>query len=624
MKNHGVVCVHREGDYWGMSSADTHGYRFSSGLKYRNIEEDILRLIADIHKQLGQMEVSTSRVILVDVLPKVDSIFYKLADSFSSPLVVDPARLKLHEKRLGKSFFNMAELAAEAAVTGWKTEILLIETTNVCTFRCLYCPQDIMRRKKMSLPLLTVKRIIEEYACNAIGTLGFHVMGEPTTNPDLAEIVECAAKLHIGHALVTNASILKRETAEDLFRRGLQHIILSVQTFTEEQHNEVKRPSPKYSYETIMRNVKDIILAKWAIAPDARLEIHVMDNSRYRPRGVNIVSNNNEAQRVISFWHDFVREAASELGGDSVSSQSPEKGQFDLSQLGWPLGEYFLAPQVFLNFKKAGHWIQDFTSDSEYIIPAKRGVCGAVTKKFTQHRQMAILSNGDAVMCCFDYNGETVFGNVFKTPMGELDERAESYRGKLVGSDEIPFPICRKCLGFRVKGFDDNFSARKQDEMIMIGQVAIYDTGPESLTMMRRLVNGGLQVSAFVERPNPTWSLSASNESLDGIKTCAFDSVPKEVDAVLFVPGWKYDEAIINKMKNRNPHLLLGQVDLVALDPFRPLPEEFGQGGKLREAQKRGNFLEKEVAKLREEKEELQKKIGGSLFGRIARTLKQK
>lgn len=603
MRNHGVASVYRESDFWEISFAGPQGYRFSPGIQYPNSEEGIVQLVADIHAQLKQMSLTTSRVVLVDVLPNVDSIFYKLAANFKFPLVVDPSRLKLHEKRLGKTFAKMAELAVEAAITGWATEILLIETTNACTFKCLYCPQDIMKRKKARLPTATINKIIEEYASHSIGTLGFHVMGEPTLNPDLPQIIECAAKLHIGHALVTNASILTRETAEELFRKGLQHIMLSVQTFTREQHSAVKRPiASQYSYETIMRNVKDIIHAKWACAPEARLEIHVMDNSNYRPRGVSIVANNREAQEVIGFWRDFVREASVEFGGGSVFSMLPEGEDLDFSQMTWPLGEYTLAPKIFLSFKKAGHWIQNFTSGNEYIIPASRGACRAISKKFTQHRQLAILANGDAVMCCFDYNGGTAFGNVFETPLGEMDETAESNREKLVGAEGIPFPVCRKCLGVRIKGFDDNFAARKQEEMIGVGRIALYDTGAASLALKRRFVAAGIQVLAFVEGTSPAVSLTARNESLEGVEICTLDCIPEAVDVVLFPSEWDYDEAVVQKMKNDYPDLLIGQVDLVALDPFRPLPEKIEQVTK---------------------KEEEQKNEGDSLLGRLTRTLKQ-
>ncbi|MBA3015124.1 MAG: radical SAM protein [Desulfobulbaceae bacterium] len=569
------------------------------------------------------MEVATSRVALVDTLPKVDAIFYKLADNFNFPIVIDPARLKLHEKRLGRTFSNFAELGAEAAVSGWTTEILLIETTNICTFKCLYCPQDIMQRKKERLPLPTVKKIIEEYASNAIGTLGFHVMGEPTTNPDLPEIIGLAAKFHIGHALITNASILKRETAEDLFRRGLRHIMVSVQTFTNEQHKTIKRPAPKYDYETIMQNVKDIILAKWAIAPNARLEIHVMDNSIYRPQGVNIVANNSDAQRVIAFWKNFIRETALEFGDASVVSNLPNQAPVDFSQITWPLGEYTLAPMVFLIFKKAGHWIQDFTQQNEFIIPVKKGVCRAVCRNFTQHRQLGILSNGDAVMCCYDYDGKTAFANIKETPLDIVDVQAEGYREQLVGNDGIPFPVCKKCLGFRIKGLDDNFSSRKQEEMIPIERAAIYfDNELNALTLMRRLTSASIEVIAFITRPNPTISFNEGNSSREGVKFYAFNQIPDEVEVVLFCPEWHHDNSVVEQMKKLYPNLMIGQVDPVALDPFRPLTPGTPHENRLIEVQRRENLLEKEVAKLREEKEILQEKLKNSFLSRIARLLK--
>ena len=624
MRNHAIACVNQEGGLWEFSCADTKGYRFSSGAVYSDLESDTLRLITDIKTHLQQIAPATSRVVLVDRLPNVDALFYKLADNFSFPLVVDPNRLKLHEKRLGRTFSTLSALGAEAAITGWTTEILLIETTNICTFKCLYCPQDIMQRKKQRLPLLAAKHIIEEYAANAIGTLGFHVMGEPTTNPDLPEIIELAAKLHIGHALITNASILNRKTAEDLFRRGLRHIMVSIQTFTKEQHEAVKRPAPKYGYKTVMRNVKEIIMAKWTAAPDARLEIHVMDNSIYRPRGVNIVTDNEDAQGVISFWQNFIRETALEFGDPEIAPALPDRGPVDLSQISWPLGEYPLAPMIFLNFKKAGHWIQDFTLDNEFIIPANKGICRAVTRNFTQHRQLGILSNGDAAMCCYDYDGKTTFANIGSSSLTEIDSRAEQIREQLAGEGDLPFPICKKCLGIRIKGFDDNFRSRKHGEIIPITRALVYfDSKTRAVDLMQRLSNAGIEVFGFVERPNPTTPRAGGTEALEGIMIFSFDQIPKAVEIVLFSPEWRYDTNVVEALKRRYPELLVGQVDPVALDPFRPLAGEAEHDDRLRAVQRRENLLQKEVAKLREEKEILQQKLHSSLRSLLGRFLKK-
>jgi sulfatase maturation enzyme AslB (radical SAM superfamily) len=477
---------------------------------------------------------------------------------------VTPGRLALHEKRLGKHYDDLSELAAEAAATSIGADILLLEMTNICTFACLFCTQDAITRKKGRMSLEDARAAIDAFSEMSVGSLAFHVMGEPTLNADLPAVIEHTVRRHVRHALMTNASTLDREKAEVLFEKGLAHICLSVQTFSREQHDQLKRPAGKYTYEKTLENIRGILLAKWHKAPHAQFEIHVMDTSLYQPRDVSVVNNNRDAEEVLKFWSDFVSDAARESGLKDVMTKIQQTDQVELRLKSWPYGACRLAPDVVLTFKMAGHWQQDFLREDEFIVPVSKGTCMEIA--YTSDRQLALLWNGDAVLCCFDYNGKTRFGNIHEAGFRGITERANRLREKLIRSDNLPFPVCRRCLGIRIRRFDRTAPYTASDGEIPLRRVAVYGAAEASVDTLRVLREGGIQVSGFVREAGRPLE---NNPMLEDHPVYSLNALPvKDFEALFFPPEWEKDEGLIHDLSHRYPDLLLGQLDLVALNPF--------------------------------------------------------
>jgi len=501
------------------------------------------------------------RCILVIHQPESDQLFPFLFPSFQFLKPIHPDRLVLHANRLGIPAGEMAVLAARAAVTSLDMDELLLESTNVCTFNCLYCTQDQVTRKKDRMPLELARRLVDEYAESSIGSISFHLMGEPTLNPDLPEIIKYVAEKKISHCLVTNGSLLTQEKAERLFANGLRHMTISVQTFTPEQHAAFKRPRPYFTYDRLLENIRGIILAKWAKGPLAKIEIHVMDTSLYQPRGVHVVGSDVEASNVLRFWIDFVRTLARDHGRDDIVQQISNLDAVELARSLWPLGECHIEPLISLTFKSATHWIQNFLKEDELILLANRGSCLHLADG---RRHMAILASGDAVMCCFDYNGQTRFGNAKELSLIQLDERAKAIRRRLLNSDSIPYRVCRRCMGIRVRKLGGAQATPGKE--FEVRKVIVFATGSHLHDVALILQNRGVHVLGCLKSPEGMVRSFSVESTCEG--SLVEQRETDQAQAIIFSAFENVDHGMILILERRFPHALLVQIDLVGLNPL--------------------------------------------------------
>lgn len=106
---------------------------------------------------------------------------------------------------------------------------LLAEVTHRCPLHCLYCSNPLeLARREAELPTATWLRVLEEAA--DLGVLQVHLSGgEPLVRPDLAHLVERAARRELYVNLITSGVGLTRMRAQALRDAGLGAVQLSVQ-----------------------------------------------------------------------------------------------------------------------------------------------------------------------------------------------------------------------------------------------------------------------------------------------------------------------------------------------------------------------------------------------------------
>ena len=66
----------------------------------------------------------------------------------------------------------------------FRLDRLHIEVTNVCNFKCEFCPDAIMERKRGHMDLALLEKILDQVAVHRLARIiTFHLMGRPGVAP---------------------------------------------------------------------------------------------------------------------------------------------------------------------------------------------------------------------------------------------------------------------------------------------------------------------------------------------------------------------------------------------------------------------------------------------------------
>ena len=507
-----------------------------------------------------------SRVILVKHPPLSDRLYEALIEKKLKIIPVTPHRLALHRERMGKTSGNSAELAAVAASTGIDADVLLLEMTNICNLRCLFCTQDMVTRPPGRMESSLAMRLIEEYAGWGVGGLAFHVMGEPSIHPDLPEIIALAAGHGIHHTLVSNGTRLDYRLASTLFQSGLSHLMLSLQTCDEEQHDMIKRPKGDISYEQLQSNVKDILRARRDNGSCADIEIHIMDTSHYAPRGAKLLSGKENAREALRFWHGISKEMAGEWKEPVFAADPDQLEGSEIASHIWPWGKYDVLPGVHMSFRPGDPWQQNFLGPHEFVVPAKQGGCPLVANE----HQVAVLCNGDVVLCCLDFNGGTRAMNIRGKTLREAAAAVADIRERIVYRGELPFSACRRCLGIRIRELQPEKPSETGGHMDQasidyapgaerdISRAVIFGKGEGASFLKDYLESHGIRVSGFLHEKG-RWL--GFGESFMDRPVWHYSRLPPDTaDMILFPADASVDPDMVTNLKKKFPGMPVGQV----------------------------------------------------------------
>jgi MoaA/NifB/PqqE/SkfB family radical SAM enzyme len=133
--------------------------------------------------------------------------------------------------------FQFCLSAAFSALAGKRYLSCLWELTYRCTAQCQICGYwKLQSRPEDELTLAQIKtglRRIFEYGCRLVNFTG----GEPTLRQDLEEIVAYASGLGMWTSVVTNGSLLTRERIRNLRDKGLDNLLISLDSVSPEIHD---------------------------------------------------------------------------------------------------------------------------------------------------------------------------------------------------------------------------------------------------------------------------------------------------------------------------------------------------------------------------------------------------
>jgi len=317
-----------------------------------------------------------------------------------------------------------------------------IELTNVCDFNCLFCPKAEMKRSYGYMDAGVAKKIISEICEKGIAEkVTFHVMGEPTLHRDFFKILDHARKAGVNVGLTTNGSRLSGEVGKRLLEYDLHQIDISLQTPDEKSF--ALRKAGMLQFEKYLQGIFSFFGAYHKLHSKTIFKFRFL-NTRFPNKSmeqrlgpIRVINSTRELRETFRFWAGRIYDM---LEIDSKEREAAFQKIDNLVSYKWNVVEVW--PNVFFETYVLSDWGHAFGGNG--VREAWAGCC------FGMQDHFAILHNGDVVLCCIDYDGNTKVGNVRESTIEEiLSSKQVGDIVKGFRKMKLVHPYCRKCLGSR-------------------------------------------------------------------------------------------------------------------------------------------------------------------------------
>lgn len=287
-----------------------------------------------------------------------------------------------------------------------------IEVTTFCNLKCKGCYHNLKEYsgKNKHMPLEDFKNYIDQLP--KADDLQLYGIGEPIIHPDIVEMTRYAKKSNKFNSIIISTNCLagKPSIFDELFSKGLDRIIISVDSLDQKEADELRAGT---NVKQLKNNVK-YLLDKY---PD-KIRFAIVISKR----------NMNTIEVTIKILDNM---------GAKYIELSPFSNMGDLEHL-------------CLSFKEK----TDFSKWAEKISTKNAKIAiGAYFKPTDQpcriiFKRAVISVDGYVVPCCTELNEEAIaFGNLKET---SFDELFFSNKSNLLqaGIEKGKYPsICKGCMG---------------------------------------------------------------------------------------------------------------------------------------------------------------------------------
>ncbi|MEM8808855.1 MAG: radical SAM/SPASM domain-containing protein [Cyanobacteria bacterium P01_G01_bin.38] len=329
--------------------------------------------------------------------------------------------------------------------SGYRLERIHLEVTNVCNFKCEFCPDAIMARKRGHMDIALLTKALDEIAEHRLAKIvAFHLMGEPLIYPHIFDAISMALERALNPHLTTNGSTfhIKPEQVEKLIASGIPKVTISLQTPDPETFIIRGAPpmlKPDQYFDGITRYVK----ANLANAGSpTRVHLKFLDTTPHPflvpHKQMHVVEGKAQMRQELTHWAnrllaDHPDRPSEQVIQDRIAQHKPGR---------WQVIE--LTPKLALETFPLDSW---GNVESDQVIPAKFGYCNGTTD------QTGILYDGTVVPCCKDYDGQIPLGNLNHHSLIEILDQQQPACGLRQGFErfQVTHPICQRCMGADTK-----------------------------------------------------------------------------------------------------------------------------------------------------------------------------
>lgn len=131
---------------------------------------------------------------------------------------------------------------------------MLVEVTNACNHKCIFCAHSKMTRKVGMMDMDLYKRIAQQAYDGGTREIGFYMTGEPLMNNRLKEYVSYAKTLGFEYIyMTTNGVYADPGMMRELITAGLNSIKFSINAGTAETYEKIHG---RDDFERVLSNLK--------------------------------------------------------------------------------------------------------------------------------------------------------------------------------------------------------------------------------------------------------------------------------------------------------------------------------------------------------------------------------
>lgn len=266
---------------------------------------------------------------------------------------------------------------------------ITLEPYNICNLRCIMCPYPKMKRKKELMSMDLFKKIIDEAKDLGCTIVTLQVYSEPLLDPLLINRIRYIKSKGMKAGFFTNAILLNEKMALKILKLGVDFIKFSVDAGNKEDYEKIRVGG---NWETVKNN-------------------------------------------IISFYKERKRRGL-------------EKPKISI----------FMIKQIFNEKNIKSH--KDFWSkwsDEINISTVDNRAEGKISKSFLKKykkpypcftpNHLTILSNGKVVMCCLDYEGRMVLGDLKTQTLKNIieSEKFKRIQSLHMGFNGDKLKMCKNC-----------------------------------------------------------------------------------------------------------------------------------------------------------------------------------
>ncbi|MCX2716709.1 radical SAM/SPASM domain-containing protein [Helicobacter sp. MIT 21-1697] len=290
-------------------------------------------------------------------------------------------------------------------------EKVYIELSDYCALSCGFCPSHTLSKRRGIMDLALFESICAQIE-GKTRRVCLHLLGDPLSVQHFEMYVKILKNYHLKVDLVTTGLFLRKKHFELLTQEPFVQVSFSLSAFLANPH-QLKKAH--------LRRILDF----------CAFNIHLQS-----PIFVNLRFHSND----ISHQEKYFVQMLSEIGA-----------YFDLSDITLGQERVKLGKKVFLNPTHSFDWeIQKDTFAPLATLDNTSSQYSAKPLCYGAQKQIGILSNGELVPCCIDYNAQASFGNLKEQSLVDiLDSQAFVEFALSLQKGHIPCELCRKC-GYRL------------------------------------------------------------------------------------------------------------------------------------------------------------------------------